>query len=286
MIEPGKYNTLRIDREVDFGVYLVEGEHSILLPKKYLPENCKVGDMIKVFLYFDSEDRIIATTLQPKAAVGDIAVLEATDITGVGAFLDWGLEKDLLVPFREQRKKMELGKKYVVRVCYDQVSDRIFASSRFSPILKSSTKDLTEGQAVDLIVYDEIEIGFPVLINRCHYGMLYKNELFKPVALGDHLQGFISKLRNDGNIDVALQQTGSGGIKNAREQIIDALQRANGSLPFNAKSSSEVVKQHFNMSRKQFKQVIGNLYRERLIEFSDTGMKLVDKAGSRGTNKK
>ena len=277
MIEPGKYNTLRIDREVDFGVYLVEDEQSILLPKRYVPEYSRINDMLEVFVYYDSEDRMIATTLRPKAAVGDIALLEATDITGVGAFLDWGLEKDLLVPFREQRKKMELGQKYVVRVCYDKVSDRIFASSRFSPILKNSTKDLAIGQAVELVIYDEIEIGFPVLIDRCHYGMLYKNELFKPVALGDHLQGFISKLRDDGNIDVALQQTGTGGVKNAREQILDALGQADGALPFNAKTSSELVKQHFNMSRKQFKQAIGNLYRERLIEFTDTGMKLIKK---------
>ncbi len=275
MIEPGKYNSLRIDREVDFGVYLVKGEQSILLPKRYVPEHSSINDMIEVFVYYDSEDRMIATTQRPKAVVGDIALLEATDITGVGAFLDWGLAKDLLVPFREQRKKMELGQKYVVRVCYDKVSDRIFASSRFSPILKNSTEDLEIGQAVELIIYDEIDIGFPVLINRCHYGMLYKNELFKPVVLGEHLQGFITKLRADGNIDVALQQTGTGGVKDAREQILDALQQADGTLPFNAKTSSEEVRQHFNMSRKQFKQAIGNLYRERIIEFSDTGMKLI-----------
>jgi uncharacterized protein len=275
MIDPGKYNTLRIDREVDFGVYLVEGEQSILLPKKYVPEGSKVGDMVEVFVYYDSEDRMIATTLRPKAAVGDIAVLEAKDITSIGAFLDWGLEKDLLVPFREQRKKMVLGEKYVVRVCYDKVSDRIFASSRFSPILSNSTKDLEPGQAVDLIVYDETDIGFPVLIDRRHYGMLYKNELFKPVELGTHLKGFIAKLRDDGNIDVALQRTGTGGIKDAREQILSALRENDGKMLFNSKTSSEVIKQHFNLSRKQFKQALGNLYRERIIEFTDDGTKLL-----------
>lgn len=274
MIDPGKYNILRIDREVDFGVYLVVGEQSILLPKKYVPANSKIGDMVEVFVYYDSEDRMIATTLHPKATVGDIAVLEAKDITPIGAFLDWGLEKDLFVPFREQRKKMVVGQKYVVRVCYDKVSDRIFASSRFSPILSQSTADLSVGLAVDLIIYEKTDIGFPVLINRCHYGMLYKNELFQPVALGDQLKGFITKLRDDGNIDVALQKTGTAGIKDAREKILDALREAGGTLPFNSKTSSELVKQHFHMSRKQFKQVLGNLYRERIIEFTDSSTKL------------
>jgi uncharacterized protein len=277
MIEPGKYNSLRIEREVDFGVYLGDREHAILLPKRYVPEGSRVGDMVDVFVYYDSEDRMIATTLRPKATVGDIVALEVKDIASVGAFLDWGLEKDLFVPFREQRKPMKEGETHVVRICYDKVSDRIMASSRFTPILSKSRDELSPDMAVDLIVCDEIEIGFPVLINCRHYGMLYKNELFKPVALGDHLKGYIAKLRDDGNIDVALQKTGTTGVKDAREQIIDALREAGGSLPFNSKSSSELVKQHFNMSRKRFKQVIGNLYRERIIEVSDTGIKLLTK---------
>jgi uncharacterized protein len=277
MINIGVYNTLEIYREVDFGAYLTDGEDEVLLPLKYVPDDAKVGDHIEVFVYLDSEQRPVSTTLRPKAIVGDTALLKVNDVNKIGAFLDWGLEKDLLVPFKEQREPMVADREYVVRVILDEVSGRLMASNRMSFYAKPGHGDLKMGQEVDVLVCYEIEVGFAVLINDEYQGLLYKNEIYKPLQPGDREKGFISKLRPDGKNDVCLRKPGFAGVVGEKPLILEKLREADGFLPFNSKSSPEDIKKEFNMSKKVFKQAIGMLYKARSITISDDGINLVKK---------
>lgn len=278
MLEIGKYNELEVARTVDFGVYLTDGENDVLLPRKYLPSELKVGDRIKVFVYCDSEDRPIATTLRPKAVVGDILMMRVKDVSPVGAFLEWGLEKDLFVPFREQRQRMKPGEEYVVRVYLDEVTQRVLASSRMRPLMRDYPDELTVNQEVELIVYDQFSLGFPVLVDRKYAGILYRNEIFQPVSVGDCLKGYVNKIRPDGKVDVRLRKSGFKGVEEGKTPILDALREAGGFLPFNAKTPAMTVKARFHMSKKDFKQRIGMLYKERLITITDDGISLVLKS--------
>ncbi|MDD3117631.1 MAG: S1-like domain-containing RNA-binding protein [Victivallales bacterium] len=275
MIAFGRYNRLKVAKKVDFGFYLTDGSEPILLPGKYAPPQLAVGDDLDVFVYRDSEDRPIATTLKPRAQVGDIVKLRVLATTPVGAFLDWGLEKDLLVPFKEQPHRMEAGKDYVVIVKLDELTGRIIASSRFGTIAKGNPAALRPGQEVKLIVYDTAPLGFKVLIDRAYLGFLYQNEIFQTVTIGDHLTGYIVKIRPDRKIDVRLRKPGYAAVLDLTATVIDALSDAGGFLPLNAASSPEAIRDQFNMSKKVFKQTIGNLYKARRITIADDGIRLV-----------
>lgn len=278
MLDFGRYNMLKVEKKVDFGFYLTNGEDRVLLPGKYAPVGLAPGDEINVFIYRDSEDRQIATTLKPKAMVGDIALLRVKDVTPVGAFLDWGLEKDLFVPFKEQREKMVLGREYVVYLSVDRLTGRIIASNRFNAITKNSGVGLKIDQEVKLIVYDQMDIAWKVLIDRTYQGFLYKNEVYQPISIGDRLTGYIHKLRPDHKIDVRLRKFGYTAVLDMKSVVMEALKDADGFLPLNSDSSPEAILKQFNMSKKVFKQAIGNLYKARLITIEDDGIRLVEEA--------
>lgn len=274
MLRIGNYNELEIIKEVDFGVYLLSGEDEILLPKKYVPEGAKVGDKINVFIYRDSEDRLIATTLKPKAVVGEFAYLRVKDVNNVGAFLDWGLEKDLFVPHSQQKVKMEKDKRYVVRVYLDDVSKRILASSKLNKYFADDITDIKEGDEVDLLVYKYTEIGAGVIINNKYPGMVYKSDIYQSLTTGDKLKGYIFKIREDGKIDVTIRKIGFKKIVDSRDKILDALKENGGFLPLTDKSTPETIERTLEMSKGVFKKAIGNLYKERKIEILEYGIKL------------
>lgn len=277
MTEVGKYNTLPILRSVDFGVYLDGGElGEILLPQRYLPEGCRVGDAVEVFVYYDSEDRVIATTERPYAQVGEFAVLKVNSVNPVGVFLDWGLaSKELLVPFREQRAEMFPGKYYVVYLYVDEVSGRIVATAKINRFLQKTPVDYTLNQEVSLLVTQETELGFKVIVDNAHWGMIYHNEIFKPVHRGDCLMGYVTHIRADEKVDVALQPVGYGGVDLLAQGILDAIRKNDGFLPFNDKSDAGEIAAAFGCSKKNFKKAVGALYRQRLIEILDDGIRLV-----------
>lgn len=277
MTEVGKYNTLPILRSVDFGVYLDGGElGEILLPQRYLPEGSRVGDAVEVFVYYDSEDRVIATTERPYAQVGEFAVLKVNSVNPVGVFLDWGLaSKELLVPFREQRAEMFPGKYYVVYLYVDEVSGRIVATAKINRFLQKTPVDYTLNQEVSLLVTQETELGFKVIVDNAHWGMIYHNEIFKPVHRGDRLAGYVTHIRADEKVDVALQPVGYGGVDSLAQGILDAIRKNDGFLRFNDKSDAGEIAAAFGCSKKNFKKAVGALYRQRLIEILDDGIRLV-----------
>ena len=264
-------------RSVDFGVYLDGGElGEILLPQRYLPEGSRVGDAVEVFVYYDSEDRVIATTERPYAQVGEFAVLKVNSVNPVGVFLDWGLaSKELLVPFREQRAEMFPGKYYVVYLYVDEVSGRIVATAKINRFLQKTPVDYTLNQEVSLLVSQETELGFKVIVDNAHWGMIYHNEIFKPVHRGDRLTGYVTHIRADEKVDVALQPVGYGGVDSLAQGILDAIRKNDGFLRFNDKSDAGEIAAAFGCSKKNFKKAVGALYRQRLIEILDDGIRLV-----------
>ena len=224
MAAVGQLNTFKVVKVVEFGVYLDGGSlGEILLPHRFIPEEGQPGDSVEVFVYFDSEDAIIATTQKPYAVVGDFALLKAVEVNRVGAFLDWGLEKDLLVPFREQQHKMEEGRSYLVRIYHDEKSNRLAASSRLDKFLDNQPADFQEGQEVKLIIGDQTDIGYKAIVENGHWGVVYKNEVFQELKKGQTLDGFIKKVRDDGKIDVCLQKSGHEKITETAKRVVDAL---------------------------------------------------------------
>jgi len=274
MLKIGEFNELAVKKEVDFGVYLAAEDQEILLPKKYVPQGTKVGDILKVFIYTDSEDRIIATTLTPKAVVGEFAYLLVKDTNKYGAFLDWGLEKDLLVPHSEQPQKMVKGKKYVVKVCLDPVTERVLATAKTEKSLEKEEIELTEGEEVNLLVYDSNELGVKVIINNKYSGLLYKSDIYQELNIGDRLKGYVRKIREDNKIDVSIRKTGYGEIQEAKERILAKLKASNGFLSLNDRSSPELIKKILQLSKKSFKKGVGGLYKEGVIELTEEGIRL------------
>lgn len=276
MAEIGKLNKLYVVKEVDFGIYLDGGElGEILMPKRYVPEGTQPEDTIEAFIYLDSEDRLVATTEKPYAMVEEFALLEAVSITPVGAFLSWGLPKDLFVPFREQRQEMEEGKKYLVYVYLDQNSKRIAASSKIESYLDNIPVDYDVDEEVDLIIVNETDLGFNAIIDNSHLGILYKNEVFQPLNPGDKIQGYIKKIRTDGKIDLCLQKAGYEKISSYVDKIIVELQKNKGFLPLNDKSTPEDIYKIFRISKKNFKAAIGALYKKRFIAIEESGIRLL-----------
>lgn len=276
MTEIGKINHLYVVKEVDFGIYLDGGDlGEILMPKRYVPEGTQPEDTIDAFIYLDSEDRLVATTEKPLAMVEEFALLEVVAVTPVGAFLNWGLPKDLFVPFREQRQPMEEGRKYLVYVYVDTNTKRIAASSKIENYLDNIPVDYDVDEEVDLIIVNESDLGYNAIIDNSHLGIIFKNEVFQPLNPGDKIQGFIKKIRTDGKIDLCLQKSGYEKISSFVDRIIAELQKNKGFLPLTDKSSPEEIYKVFKISKKNFKAAIGALYKKRFIAFEDNGIRLL-----------
>ncbi len=277
MVEIGKYNTLKIVKDLDFGVYLDGGDDlEILLPARYVPRNVKPGDEVEVFIYHDNEGRIIATTAKPLAIVGEFLWMECKSVNDMGAFLEWGLMKDLLVPFREQKMPMREGKWYLVYVHLDHVTKRIVASARVDKFLDNVPPVYEFNQEVDLLVADETEIGYKVIINNLHWGLVYHNEIYRRLERGEHLKGYIKEVREDEKIDVSLTRLGYEKVEGIAGIILDALKVQNGFLPVHDKSPAEEIYSLFGCSKKSFKQAIGALYKKKLISIEPAGIRLIE----------
>ena len=272
----GAYNLLKVVKKVDFGMYLdggVEGE--ILLPTRYVPEGCKIGDELNVFLYLDQDEKIIATTLEPLAKVGDFACLEVAWVNEYGAFLNWGLMKDLFCPFREQKKRMQKGERYIVYVKLDEESYRIMATAKVDKYLNQDKPAYKHGDEVDLLVQQKTELGFKVIIDNAYGGLIYDNQVFRPLHTGDRLKGYIDRVRPDGKIDVTVQPTGRRQTEEFSDVLLAYLQDNGGHCSLGDKSPAELIADRFKVSKKTFKKAIGDLYRKRLITISDEAIDLV-----------
>ncbi len=274
MIEIGKAQKLKIAREVDFGMYLTDGENEVLLPEKYIPFGCEIGGEVEVFVYNDSKDRPVAVTIKPLAEVGDITSLKVKQVAKVGAFMDMGLEKDLMVPYREQHIALEEGKSYAVKVLLDFRTNRMIGVTKLREFLEEGHEGLEEGEEVEVIVWQETGMGFKVIINGKYQGLIYKNEIFQQVETGDKLPGFIKKLREDGKIDVALQRQGYTVVKDMSSVVLQKIKDAGGVLDLGDKSSPEDIKAEMGMSKKNFKKILGGLYKAGQIEIFNYEVRL------------
>ncbi len=270
----GRYNNLVIESRSDYGLYLSCNEDRILLPNKYVPDNFNIGDTIEVFVYTDSEDRLVATTLKPAGIVGDFVFLKAKDIALFGTFMEWGLEKDLLVPRNEQQDTMMPGKKYMTKICLDSRTQRVYGTTQISVNCDKNIKDLKVGQQVDLIIHSITKIGIMAVINNQYFGMLYLNETYQDLAIGDSCTGYIMRLRDDKKIDLTLKKPGYLSVQGSARQIVTILKEAGGFIPCHDKSSPEDIKKVFSMSKKEFKRAVGGLYKKRILTLQKNGISL------------
>ena len=276
MIRIGEYNVLKVIKELTFGLYLDDGKEGILLPKRFVPKGAKIGDELKVFLYHDGEDRVIATTQHPKGILGDIVKLRVVSVTAYGAFLDWGLMKDIFVPKSKQLTKMLVNGDYLVKIYLDEQTGRLAATEKIEPFLSNEILTVKEKDIVDLTVYRRTDIGYVVIINNRHTGVLHFNEIYRDIQIGDRFQGFIKKILPENKIDVAAGKPGYKRVEDESEKLIRLLKENNGYLPYHDKSSPEDIYSFFGMSKKTFKMTTGNLYKQRKIIFTDAGIKLVE----------
>ena len=276
MISIGQIHELDVIKIVEFGAYLdADNLGEILLPIKYVPQDLSVGDVVAVFLYLDSEDRPVATTQKPKALAGEFAYLQAIDSTSVGIFLDWGLDKDVLVPFGEQHRPMEVGKYYLVYIYVAESDGRIVASSKIDRFLDDDRPhDFEERQPVDLIIANTTELGYKAIIDHSHWGVLYKDEVFERLSFGQSIKGFIKRVRPDGKIDLSLQGGEETRDKNS-QIILNYLKKEKGFSSVNDKSDPQLITDLFGMSKKAFKKAIGGLYKKRLILIEKDGIRLL-----------
>ena len=277
MVKIGKYNILKVLKERDFGVFLDGGTAGeILMPKSYVPEGTQVGDDLYAFIYFDSEDRIIATTLKPFVTVGSFAFLQVKQINNVGAFLDWGLPKDLFMPFAEQKQSVNVNDFVVVYIYHDEKTNRIVASSKLDKYIDKGKPDLKVDEEVDLLIYQQTDLGYKALINNQYTGLLFNNELFKPVNIGERHIAYIKQIRSDYKIDLILRKIPSiSNIDTTGASILNKLDQAGGHMAVGDKSSADEIYNIFGISKKLFKKTIGNLYRQRLITIDDDGIRLI-----------
>jgi len=276
MVEIGKINKLKVSRRCDFGLIfdgLQLGE--ILMPKRYVTGDMKPGDQLEVFVYRDSEDRLTATTQRPKVQVGEFALLRCREASTIGAFLDWGLPKDLFVPFREQRMKMRKGESYLVYVYYDQASGRIVGSSKLDKYLQDSKRFYKQGEEVELMVWQKSDLGYKFIINNERWGMVFHNEVFQPLERGRRLKGYIKQVRPDGRIDLCLQKQGYEKVTLLTDVIVNHLKKNNGFMPITAKTPPREISALFGVSKKTYKNAIGALYKKRRITIEEDGVRLV-----------
>lgn len=276
MLFIGKYNYLTIERVTSVGMFLsdVEGEE-VLLPNQYITDEMQVGDQIKVFVYLDSEDRPVATTQTPKIVRNEFAYLEVKDVSEHGAFLDWGLIKDLFVPFREQSKPMEIGEGYVVFLYLDQKTQRLLASAKIDKFLESERLTVSEGDEVDLLIWQKTDLGYNVVVNQYHKGLIYANEVFQALQIGDSLKGYVKKIREENKLDISLQKTGYEVVEPVAKQILEEIEKGKGFLALSDNSSPEEIYQKLKISKKVFKKAIGGLYRQGMIRMTDDGIYLI-----------
>lgn len=278
MIGIGRYNRLKIVKEVPFGVYL-DGEElgEILLPSKYVPDNHEVGTEVDIFLYLDSEERLIATTLKPKAQVGEFAMLTVASNSKFGSFLKWNIEKDLFVPFKEQKNPLTVGKSYVFYIYFDEESGRLAASQKIQKFLSPEPPEFNEGDEVDILIYDHTPLGWKAIINHAFTGMLYSSEVYNTdVKIGFESKAYIKKLREDFKIDLSLNRSGYGTVKDFSEILLEKLIENEGFLSFNDNSSPELIYSAFGVSKKVFKKAVGSLYKSHKIKLVNGGIEWIN----------
>ncbi len=276
MIALGKYNILEVLRDTSVGLFLGDEEgNDVLLPNKYVPETYEIGDKLTVFCYLDYDERLIATTLEPDVIVDEFQLLQVAEVNEYGAFLDWGLEKHLLVPFREQRSKMQEGQWYVVFCYLDEKSNRLVASNKLDRFLSNEDLTVRVWEEVELVVTRQTDLGWEVIINNKHKGLVYFNEVFKKIAIGDIVAGCIKTIRRDGKIDVSLQPLGEKILEPAANKIYEIMMANGGFLPLHDKSDPELIKKELQMSKKTFKKGIGTLYKAHKIKIEKDGIHTV-----------
>ncbi len=276
MLSIGKINTLKVVKKQGADIYLDNGiSAKVLLADKKAPENCELGDSLEVFVYADSEGHLAATTKKPLALVDEIAWLKVVSLNYTGAFLDWGLPKDLLVPFSEQHHEMEVGRSYLVKVFLDD-KNRLAATTKIDRFIEDTAEELEAGQKIAAIIADKTDLGVKAIINNQYWGMLYHNELYQPVRKGQTVEAYIKQIREDGKIDLVLQQPGYGKVLTLTDKILQKLEQNNGELNLSDKSPPEAIYATFGVSKKVYKQAIGSLYKQKLITIDDkVGIKLV-----------
>ena len=275
-IELGKFNQLEVVKQVDFGMYLDGGEEGeILLPTRYVPEDCKVGDWLNVFLYLDNEERLIATTLTPLVQVGEFACLEVSWVNQFGAFLNWGLMKDLFVPFSEQKMKMQVGNKYVIHAYIDDESFRIVASAKVDRYLSKEKAPYQPGEEVNILIWQKTDLGFKAIIENMYSGLLYDSEIFQTLHTGDTLKAYIKQVREDGKIALILQKPGFEKVDDFSKTLYHYIADHGGRIGLNDKSPAEEIYDVFGVSKKTFKKAVGDLYKKRLILLNEDGIELV-----------
>ncbi|MPR32338.1 CvfB family protein [Salmonirosea aquatica] len=276
MLFIGKYNTLTIARSTDFGLFLedVQGDE-VLLPNRYVTDDMQIDDSITVFVYNDSEDRPVATTEKPYIVRNEFAYLKCVDVNSKGAFLDWGLSKDLFVPFREQPFPLREGESYIVYLYLDRTTDRLLASCKINKYLDNERLTVAEGDEVDLLVWERTELGYNVIVNQYHKGLVYHNEIFKNINVGDQLKGYVKKIRPENRLDISLEKVGVERFDPLNERILAALRDNNGFLPLHDDSTPEAIYEGLEMSKRNFKKSIGNLLKKGKIRFEENGIRLV-----------
>ncbi|MEZ4829238.1 MAG: S1-like domain-containing RNA-binding protein [Bacteroidia bacterium] len=275
MIKLGEIQSLTIERRAEHGVYLkdLESGGEVLLPRKYVSEDMHTGESVEVFVYKDSEDRLVATTEKPLLTVGKFALLKVVQVNSTGAFLDWGLvEKNLLVPFGNQKQRMVEGQSYLVGLYEDRVTHRLAGTARLAVMLEDAAGRLAEGEAVEIIVWEKTDLGVKVIINQKYSGLIYHNEIFRKLRTGDSLMAYVKTVRGDGKVDISLNPPGYAAVEPNAQQILDKLEKSGGFFPATDKSDPEEIKKHFAMSKKLFKKSIGALYKQRLIDIREDGI--------------
>ena len=278
MIELGKYATLEVVKTMSFGAYLDAGPFGeVLLPIRYVPKGLEPGDELEVFLYCDSEDRVIATTEKPYAKVGDIVGMVVKDAALNGAYLDWGLMKDLFVPFREQEERMIVGKVYIVKVLLDDTTDRIYATAKISKYIQNQNDGkLSNGENVKVLVWMRTDLGYKVIVNDTYVGLVFKSDIFQPIKIGQVLRGYVKNIREDGKIDIAFQKQGyHNQIPDSTDVILNKLKENNGYIEVTDSSEPDLIYEVLGMSKKAFKKAVGSLYKQRLIILEEKGIRLV-----------
>lgn len=274
----GRYNQLEVVKEVDFGVYLDGGDDGeILLPARYVPEDCQPGDMLNVFIYLDNEERLVATTLTPYAQVGDFACLEVAWTNQYGAFLDWGLMKDLFVPFREQKNKMEKGERYVVHVHLDEDSYRIMASAKVERYLSNDMPPYHPGDGVEILVWQRTDLGYKVIVDNRFGGLIYATDVVRPLSTGMKTEAYVRQVRPDGKIDIVLQPDGPRKVDDFAEVLLDYIRQHDGFTTFQDKTPAEDIYATFGVSKKTFKKAVGDLYKKHLVTLEEGGIRLCEK---------
>lgn len=280
MIELGRYNRLRITRFTDHGAYLDGGEvGEILMPKAFVESTMRAGDEVEVFVYLDQSERLVGTRERPLAQVGDFAALQVAWVNEFGAFLSWGVQKDLFVPFREQKKSMEMGRTYIVYIYVDDATHRIVGTAKIDKFLKKANPHTHHrGQAVDLLVWQKTPLGFKVIVDNAYAGMLYDSQIIDVPHTGDRLDGSVVSVRDDGRLDIALGSIGKQRFRDFAADLEEALKEAGGSLPYGDATPADEIQSHFGVSKKTFKRAVGTLYKARRIELTPEGIKLTDSA--------